>query len=85
MCARYGGDEFLIVLPGCTGADAKRRIEQIQADITSSGHEAKFPSALSVSAGIALFPEDGTTFEALFAVADARMYSGKFARATRLG
>ena len=32
-----------------------------------------------------MFPDDGTTFEALFAAADARMYSGKLARATRIG
>ena len=85
LCARYGGDEFLIVLPGCGAEDAKRRIEQIQDDIIVSGRDAKFPSELSVSAGIAMFPDDGTTFEALFAAADARMYSGKLARVTRIG
>ena len=85
LCARYGGDEFLIVLPRCGSADAKRRIEQIQASITASGREPTFPSELSVSAGIALFPDDGTTFEALFAAADARMYSSKSARTVRTG
>jgi diguanylate cyclase (GGDEF)-like protein len=85
LCARYGGDEFLIVLPRCAITDAKRRIEQIQADISASGREPAFPSELSVSAGIAMFPEDGKTFEALFAAADARMYSSKPARVSRIG
>jgi diguanylate cyclase (GGDEF)-like protein len=83
LCARYGGDEFLIVLPACGRADAERRIGEMQAEITDTGREMQFCAELSVSAGVAVFPEDGTTFEALFTHADARMYSGKFARPTR--
>ena len=83
LCARYGGDEFLIVLPACGRADAERRIGEMQAEITATGREMKFCAELSVSAGVAVFPEDGTTFESLFTNADERMYSVKFARATR--
>jgi GGDEF domain-containing protein len=39
--------------------------------------------ALSISAGPARFPEDGTTFEELLAVADERMYRDKAVRRSR--
>jgi GGDEF domain-containing protein len=52
----------------------------MQDDVTASGREAHFGSDLGVSAGVALFPADGTTFEELFAAADGRMYRSKFDR-----
>ena len=55
----------------------------MQTEITETGREMQFCAELSVSAGVATFPEDGTTFEALFSHADSRMYSVKFSRTTR--
>ena len=83
LCARYGGDEFLIVLPACGEHDAQRRVREIQGDVTASGREAQFTVELSLAAGVAVFPDDGASFEALFAAADTRMYRSKFNR--RLG
>ncbi len=86
ICAHAtAATNFSSSCPGAGLRMRKRRIEQIQDDIIVSGRDAQFPSELSVSAGIAMFPDDGTTFEALFAAADARMYSSKLARATRIG
>jgi diguanylate cyclase (GGDEF)-like protein len=83
LCARYGGDEFLLVMPDCGSADALRRVEQMQAAVAAAARAGRFGGALSVSAGIAVFPDDGVQFEALFANADARMYRSKFSRVRR--
>jgi diguanylate cyclase (GGDEF)-like protein len=84
LCARYGGDEFLLVMPDCGAADALRRVEEMQAEVASAARDGQFGGDLSVSAGIAVFPDDGVQFDALFANADARMYRSKFARVTRV-
>jgi diguanylate cyclase (GGDEF)-like protein len=82
LCVRYAGDEFIVVLTDCTreAADAKRRelqsrIADIQLDVRASKRV-----RLAASAGAAVFPEDGATYEALLADADHRMYRDKAAR-----
>ena len=82
LCVRYAGDEFIIVITDCSreAADAKRR--ELQERIEEIRLEARpgRPIRLAVSAGAAVFPEDGATYEALLADADHQMYRDKAAR-----
>jgi diguanylate cyclase (GGDEF)-like protein/PAS domain S-box-containing protein len=71
--ARYGGDEFAIVLPetGAKEADAvgRRICERLSND--------REEPLLSVSVGMAVYPEDGTTIDTLFQEADRALYEMK--------
>lgn len=71
--ARYGGDEFALVLPEAGPDIASRVVSRIRERLSS---EAEAP-ALSVSAGVAAFPEDGDTPEKLLGAADRALYGMK--------
>ena len=74
--ARYGGDEFAVVLPE-TGAEAANHAAQRICDsIANDGME----PALSVSIGVAVYPHDGESLETLLRAADVAMYSMKASR-----
>ena len=82
LCVRYAGDEFIVVLADCSreAAEAKRRelqtkIAEIQVDVRAGKR-----LRLGASAGAAVFPADGATYEALLAAADHLMYRDKAAR-----
>jgi diguanylate cyclase (GGDEF)-like protein len=71
--ARYGGDEFAVVLPEAGPDMASRVVSRIRERLAA---EVEVP-ALSVSAGVAAFPEDGDTPEKLLAAADRALYGMK--------
>ena len=78
FAARYGGEEFLIMLPehGADGAmEVAERIRTKVASATTGDKNRKDP--VTVSIGVAAFPENGATPAALIAKADAALYQGK--------
>jgi diguanylate cyclase (GGDEF)-like protein/putative nucleotidyltransferase with HDIG domain len=81
MCVRFAGDEFVVVLGDCPpdAAELKRqelqrRIEEIAVPIDA------VMLRVGMSAGAAIYPHDGQTYEELLAAADRRMYSDKALR-----
>jgi diguanylate cyclase (GGDEF)-like protein/PAS domain S-box-containing protein len=71
--ARYGGDEFAIILPETGAKEAAAVGRRICERLSNDGEE----PMLSVSHGIAVYPEDGTTIETLFQAADRALYKLK--------
>ncbi|MDR7379669.1 diguanylate cyclase (GGDEF)-like protein/PAS domain S-box-containing protein [Rhodoferax ferrireducens] len=76
--SRLGGDEFLILLPDLAQVDdaipvLAKLMEQMQLPFDAAGQEI----STSVSMGVTIFPEDGTSFESLLKKADMAMYKAK--------
>jgi diguanylate cyclase (GGDEF)-like protein len=82
MCVRYAGDEFIVVLSGCERGEAENKRAELQHAVDSIVLEVSTNEriALSISAGVAVYPHDGENYEALLAKADARMYRDKSTR-----
>lgn len=71
--ARYGGDEFAVVLPETGLEQAKQIAIRIRDRIASDGES----PAVSASVGAAIFPEDGESIEKLLSAADGALYNMK--------
>jgi diguanylate cyclase (GGDEF)-like protein len=82
MCVRYAGDEFVAVLSGCSREEAEAKRQELQEAVAGIALEPRAGRSLtlSISAGVAVFPLDGDSHEALLAAADHRMYLDKGAR-----
>ncbi len=79
IACRYGGEEFVLVLPDASLDNATRRAEQFRAAIKQIRvvHNDVPLGPITVSIGVAAFPEHGGDGEALLKAADAAMYQAK--------
>jgi len=79
IVCRYGGEEFVIILPDITAEKAGERAQEVRAAIqalrVSEGGQTLGP--VTVSIGVAMYPEDGRMIEALMQAADRSLYVAK--------
>lgn len=78
-CFRYGGDEFVILMPGTGPQAALAQAKELHRALMDTHFLMKNGLNLQVSAsvGLATAPEDGATLHAIIGVADTRMYAVK--------
>jgi diguanylate cyclase (GGDEF)-like protein/putative nucleotidyltransferase with HDIG domain len=75
VLARYGGDEFSILMPDATVEEAHHAAERLRESIEGEPLLAKHH--VTASFGIASYPEHGTTHKEILDVADSGMYLAK--------
>jgi diguanylate cyclase (GGDEF)-like protein len=81
VAARWGGEEFILLLPESTLKGAADKAELIRKAITELElvYEGKALPRFSASMGVAVFPGNGETMDALVRAADAALYEAKAA------
>ena len=86
ISCRYGGDEFVLVLPDSSIADTQERMEQIRIFLKGLQihHGEQVLGMITLSAGIAQTPEHGATASELLRAADEAMYAAKQAGGDRI-
>ena len=76
---RFGGEEFLVVLPNCGYAELKQRAETVRLSMANLRLEFDgLPCSLTVSIGVTIFdPNRGEGLESLLQRADSALYEAK--------
>ena len=83
IVCRWGGEEFLILMPGSNAAAAKRRADEIRARINDQ-IEIVGGTRVSVSIGVASYPEHASDPDSLIDVSDRALYAAKGAGRNRV-
>ena len=86
IACRYGGEEFTLILPGASLEITKKRAEMLQQNvqnmhITCNG---KTLDRVTFSMGVAIYPDNGQTQDAVIQAADEALYRAKHAGRKRI-
>jgi diguanylate cyclase (GGDEF)-like protein len=77
---RYGGEEFVVIIPETDLESAQRKLEGLREQVAGTPIELAADGEriqVTISAGLASFPQDGEEAAQLFALADERMFQAK--------
>lgn len=79
ICCRYGGEEFAIILPESTSQDAAIRADALRSEVKHLRlrYRKQTVGPLSISVGVAAYPEHGSTSDELLKIADECLYESK--------
>jgi len=77
VVCRYGGDEFVIIMPDSAAAAVERRAEDLHRDLAGLPQPDALSHAVTVSIGVALYPTDAATAKELLLTADRALYDAK--------
>lgn len=78
--ARYGGEEFAIIMPNTSKDNSRLFAERLRSDVEkfyAEDNATPPDKRLTISAGIAIYPDDADTKEELVSMADAALYQAK--------
>jgi diguanylate cyclase (GGDEF)-like protein len=84
LVAKYGGDEFTVILPETGRAGGLLVAERIRASVEANHFQRVNPGDITVSVGVACYPEDGIQPATLIAASDAALYAAKQAGRNRI-
>jgi diguanylate cyclase (GGDEF)-like protein len=77
LIAKYGGDEFILLLPGASREGAETVAMRVREAAQEEASGLTRGDRLSCSCGVALFPEDGTDYASLISAADRAVIRDK--------
>lgn len=83
LVARFGGEGFVIMLPGCDTDEAAQVLERVRTALREALAGTAIPN-FTASMGLARFPVDGNGVDQLVAVADEALYEAKGAGRDRV-
>lgn len=79
IACRYGGEEFLVILPESSGEDTVKRADSLREEVKKMEivFQGQILGAITISMGVAEYPVNGTRMDELLRVADTALYKAK--------